>query len=83
MLLRMPALNPPAIFDCDPTTGCTGLRIVTAELADARAKLSSIDDRQRVHGEKLAGLEARIAAWSAFGALIGGGAVTILSKILR
>ena len=79
----MAPAEPTPTFLCDPSTGCTGLRIVSAELTDARAKLASIDDRQRIHGEKLAGLEARIAAWSAFGALVGGGAVTILSKILR
>ena len=50
---------------------------------DIEADVKEIDNRQRTHGEKLASLEARVAAWAAVGSLTGGALVTALSRFLK
>lgn len=46
------------------------------------ARVNGIDTQVRTQGESIAALRAQVAMWAAFGALLGGGIVSLAANLL-
>lgn len=66
----------PLVVKCDRFNECKDRHDTLAR------RVEGIDERLRAQGESIAALRAQVAMWAAFGALAGGGLVSVAVNLV-